>query len=265
MRRSGRHILQPLLVMALAGLLPSVHAFADQVVYFVNGKAITVKSVEKGDRLTILEIEGGGRIGVPTAQIDRIEDLQPATPQGVAVPQSPVPQAPAAPVSPAVVTGPPAVPAAQQGDASTGSVQQSAPVPARESIEGPVVSKPATGAYSRPNAQPGSHQFGARPYGTSAQPQGGLRRLGRNGSMRNRSLGFQPPLAPSERKKQDQSGSAAAQASNPPAAPPQEPPPANPPVASDDSQETEDGPPADVPDAADAPAEDAGNTPPEEH
>ena len=49
-------------------------SFADQVVYFVNGKAIMVKSVEKGEKFTILEMEGGGRIGVPTEQISKIED-----------------------------------------------------------------------------------------------------------------------------------------------------------------------------------------------
>jgi hypothetical protein len=60
-------------------------------VYFTNGKAITVKTVEKGPKLTILEIEGGGRIGIPTVQIDRIEDLNlspPAAP--AAVPQTQV-------------------------------------------------------------------------------------------------------------------------------------------------------------------------------
>jgi len=93
------------LILAAACLL-AIPGFAraDQVVYFTNGKAITVKTVEKGPKLTILEIEGGGRIGIPTVQIDRIEDLNlspPAAP--VAAPQTQVtaiiPQQPtAAPV-----------------------------------------------------------------------------------------------------------------------------------------------------------------------
>ena len=64
------------IVTAAAASFP---ALADQVVYFVNGKAMTVKTVEKGPKITVLEVEGGGRIGVPTLQIDRIEELQPAT------------------------------------------------------------------------------------------------------------------------------------------------------------------------------------------
>ena len=57
---------------------------ADQIVYFVNGKAMTVKAVEKGERFTTLEMEGGGRIGVPTDQIVRIEEYQVSA--GVAAP-----------------------------------------------------------------------------------------------------------------------------------------------------------------------------------
>src|SRR6185503_10667010 len=64
-----------LILAAACMLLGPVPARADQVVYFLNGKAITVKKVEKGDKVTILEIEGGGRIGIPTVQIDRIEEL----------------------------------------------------------------------------------------------------------------------------------------------------------------------------------------------
>jgi hypothetical protein len=92
------------LILAAACLL-AVPGFAraDQVVYFTNGKAITVKTVEKGPKLTVLEIEGGGRIGIPTVQIDRIEDLNLSPPAPVAPPPTPVtaiiPQQPtAAPV-----------------------------------------------------------------------------------------------------------------------------------------------------------------------
>jgi len=76
-----------LFLVAAALVASGAAARADQIVYFVNGKAITVKKVEKGDRLTILEIEGGGRIGIPTVQIDRIEELAVAA----AVPQVAVP------------------------------------------------------------------------------------------------------------------------------------------------------------------------------
>lgn len=67
-------------------LLPG-HALADEIVYFTNGKAMTVKKIEKGERFTILEIEGGGRIGVPNDRIARIETLQiprPSTGAGAA-------------------------------------------------------------------------------------------------------------------------------------------------------------------------------------
>src|SRR5213594_2880710 len=85
----------PLLAMLLSCAAASF-AFADQVVYFVNGKAIMVKSVEKGDKFTVLEMDGGGRIGVPTDQISRIEDYavsEPVAtpPQMAAVPAPPAP------------------------------------------------------------------------------------------------------------------------------------------------------------------------------
>ena len=56
-------------------LILPMPALADEIVYFTNGKAMTVKKIEKGDRFTILEIEGGGRIGVPNDRIARIETL----------------------------------------------------------------------------------------------------------------------------------------------------------------------------------------------
>ncbi len=70
-----RHELK--MAMLLAGMVSFAGTsalLADQIVYFQNGKAIMVKSIEKGDKLTILEVEGGGKIGVPTSQIVRIED-----------------------------------------------------------------------------------------------------------------------------------------------------------------------------------------------
>ena len=75
--RKGSGLLRLTTALPLAlclGSLPA--AFADQVVYFVNGKAIMVKSVEKGDKFTVLEMDGGGRMGVPTEQIVRIEEYE---------------------------------------------------------------------------------------------------------------------------------------------------------------------------------------------
>jgi hypothetical protein len=98
MKRSQIEFLLPSTAL-LALFVTAVPARADQVVYFVNGKAMTVKSVERGDRVTILEIEGGGRIGVPSVQIDRVEDLQltaPAAAAAVVPPPAPAPVQPAA-------------------------------------------------------------------------------------------------------------------------------------------------------------------------
>ncbi len=64
-------------------------AIADQVVYFSNGKAMMVKKIETGDLITILEIEGGGRIGVPTSQIVRIEEYAVSKPNNVRPPAAP--------------------------------------------------------------------------------------------------------------------------------------------------------------------------------
>jgi len=272
-----RHIsLLPLLLTVLAGVLTSVPASADQVVYFVNGKAITVKNVEKGDRLTILEIEGGGRIGVPTAQIDRIEDLQLSAPaQGVAAP--PV-QAPAqgAPVAPAVsASQPPAtVPPVQQAETGTppSAVPQAAQGP-REGAAAPVVTAPKTAeAHARPVLPSSANrQFGLRRDGAINQPGTGMRRGARNGSLRGRPMAsFEPPLAPSERRKQDRPGNTESQSATPPAPPAQDPPPAvNPPAPSDPSDEdprqTDDAPAADDQDQAEPPAEPDGSGSAEEH
>ncbi|HYV84764.1 MAG TPA: hypothetical protein VFB49_02535 [Patescibacteria group bacterium] len=118
-----------LLLTALAAAVP---ARADQIVYFVNGKAMTVKSVERGDRVTILEIEGGGRIGVPSVQIDRVEELQLSAPAAATAAVVVPPPAPAAPVQPvanlqanAAAGGNPAGPVATAAVATP----QTAPVP----------------------------------------------------------------------------------------------------------------------------------------
>src|SRR3989338_2379434 len=103
MRRSRLKLTLLAAPLALA-LGAAVHA--DQVVYFSNGKAIMVKSVEKGEKFTVLEMDGGGRIGVPTEQIARIEEYAisaPSAPQAAPPPvpglQRPVPQANAGPAT----------------------------------------------------------------------------------------------------------------------------------------------------------------------
>ncbi len=115
--------------------------FADQVVYFVNGKAMTVKKVEKGDRVTILEIEGGGRIGVPTLQIDRIDELEVSQSQpAVAIP------APTAVLTPAVVPAAAAVPTA-----AIPAVIGSNPAMGLAPATGPMVGGKAMGAGNNLN------------------------------------------------------------------------------------------------------------------
>src|SRR5437773_4742001 len=97
--------LGPLLLGTLAiFVIGPAAAFADQVVYFLNGKAMMVKSVEKGEKLTILEMDGGGKIGVPTAQIAKIEEYQIGPPPGpiASVPITP----PVAQAIPAPMTAP---------------------------------------------------------------------------------------------------------------------------------------------------------------
>src|SRR5437867_2123976 len=90
----NRRIQLPLFAMFLGCAAASL-AFADQVVYFVNGKAILVKSVEKGEKFTVLEMEGGGRMGVPTDQISKIEDyLVSAPPVAQAAPPQTAPGVP---------------------------------------------------------------------------------------------------------------------------------------------------------------------------
>jgi hypothetical protein len=252
----------------LAGSLASVPASADQVVYFVNGKAITVKNVEKGDRLTILEIEGGGRIGVPTAQIDRIEELQLSAPaQGVPAPAVQMVPSQGAPVAPAAsATQPPTTvpPVQQAGAAPPPSVSTQGPQgPARE-VPAPVVTAPqAADAKARPVMPSGANrQFGARKDGALNQPGAGMRRMGaRNGSFRGRPM-YQPPLAPSDRRKQDRPGNTESQSANPQEPPAQEPPPAvSPPAPSDEEpRQADEAPPADEQDQAEPPAEPDGES-----
>jgi hypothetical protein len=101
--------LLPFAIVLLCATVPL--SFADQVVYFVNGKAIMVKSVEKGEKFTILEMEGGGKVGVPTDQISKIEDFAITAPQAIPAQSAPVPAAvaPIVAAGPAPAAAPPAV------------------------------------------------------------------------------------------------------------------------------------------------------------
>ncbi|MFQ5878220.1 MAG: hypothetical protein ACE5JH_11140, partial [Acidobacteriota bacterium] len=67
-------------LIAVISLCLAAPASADKVVYFLHGKAIRVKSVQKGDRFTVLELEGGGTLGVPTSRIARIEEYEISAP-----------------------------------------------------------------------------------------------------------------------------------------------------------------------------------------
>src|SRR5207245_10377127 len=102
----GRRFHRPLFALFVACAAVS-SASADQVVYFVNGKAIMVKSVEKGDKFTVLEMDGGGRMGVPTDQIARIEEYV------VSAPSSAQPALPPAPIVPAAQISAAGTPTAQ--------------------------------------------------------------------------------------------------------------------------------------------------------
>lgn len=126
----------PAIVM-LAGLALATPVVADQVVYFVNGKAMTVKKVEKGDRITILEVDGGGRIGIPTEQIDRIEELVLSSPP-------PAVPAPPPPVLPAGGIGPQAQPAAAPTTAPTGNAAATPPAAPAGGPLGPTTGGRAT-------------------------------------------------------------------------------------------------------------------------
>jgi hypothetical protein len=156
----------PLVSLLLCAGIPLTSA--DQVVYFVNGKAIMVKSVEKGEKFTILEMDGGGRIGVPTDQISKIEDFavsQPAPAPG---------QDPAAP--PQVVSATvPALPSRPSGP--------STPISPNSMTPGPGIGgRPAPGAAQSIT--------GIRPIdvGESGPPAVGQRSLSRPG-MASRGLG----------------------------------------------------------------------------
>lgn len=167
MRRSR---LNPILLAAPLAFSLVSPLCADQVVYFVNGKAIMVKSVEKGDKFTVLEMDGGGKMGVPTDQIARIEEYvlsAPAAPQFVAAP------APAVVPAPAVAPAPAAPQAANPFESRIGGIPANLP-PAAPMIPGP-------GVGGRPADGPGRGLAGLKPLelsGVAAQSPGLQRQSG---------------------------------------------------------------------------------------
>jgi len=155
MMNSKARVFAPALVM-IAGLALATPAAADQVVYFVNGKAMTVKMVEKGDRITILEVEGGGRIGIPSEQIARIEELLLSNP-------APAVPAPPPPILPAGGIGPQA-----QSAATTSATPGVAPPPTTAAAGvavGPMIGGKAT--------QPGGALAGLQPLAVGATDEEG--------------------------------------------------------------------------------------------
>ncbi len=242
--------------------------FADQVVYFVNGKAIIVKSLEKGGKFTVLEMEGGGRIGVPTDQIAKIEDYVVSAPVVVqAAPQQTAPVLPAqtgggnGAFLPAIATG-----AAQSGNPP-------ALQPTMSAVPGPGVGgRPAGGpngglagkqpldiggvgsptAPQRPLAQAGGRPGVGGPGGPSMGPGAGRpnfaagRRLGGRGPLFGGGRGGRGPErldgnvpAPAPGAPPAAQGEPPAQSTQPPVvqAPPSGGQPEEPPAPPDDSNE----------------------------
>jgi len=137
--------------LTLAGLVSL--SFADQVVYFTNGKAIMVKKVEKGDDVTILELEGGGHLGVPTERIVRIEEYAVSKP-GNARP-------PAAPQTQTATRTPPAAPGGARPGAPTAATSDAVSRPANLVADAPSVVPVVTGESAAELAAPREPAQGA--------------------------------------------------------------------------------------------------------
>jgi len=152
---------------------------ADQIVYFANGKAIQVKSVESQDKFTILEMEGGGKIGVPTEQIARIEVVTPASPAPAAVPATVV----QAPVVAAPVVAAPAV--ASPAAAQTAQVAGPPPaaVPPQPGISPPGAAGRRGAMQGDPNRRFSPPRSGGPMLSVGAGP-GGRPGMGRPGAGR---------------------------------------------------------------------------------
>jgi hypothetical protein len=243
----------PLVALLLCACIPPT--FADQVVYFVNGKAIMVKSVEKGEKFTILEMDGGGRIGVPTDQISKIEDFavsQPVLAPGPApdtspqvvsavVPPLPVrPASPSTPISPTSMTPGPGIggrPAPGAAQSITGvrpiEIGESGPpVVGQRSLSRPGMANRGLGAPAMvPTGSGRANLAAGRRPGAGGRGMGNVRGAGRLAEL---NPGAPAPGAP---------GAAQSGAVTPPGAPPVAPSPTvanapeEPPPSPDDSDE----------------------------
>lgn len=165
------------ILIAAALLSP---ASADQIVYFVNGKAITVKSVEKGPKITVLEVEGGGRIGVPSEQIEKIEDLQPASP-GVGY-------------TPPVAAPPVTAPAAIINNPPVGATNPATtPTPPTAS---PVATGPGTGGHmGAPGSMPTQPiGIGGDTVAAGTEAATGAKEVAANPALRSAPAGMPPPM-----------------------------------------------------------------------
>lgn len=169
MRRSR---LKLTLLAAPLALALGVPLHADQVVYFSNGKAIMVKSVEKGEKFTVLEMDGGGRIGVPTDQIARIEEYAISAPSA---PQAAPPPAPVSAPVPVAAQAPNPQPAVSASGGLIG-------IPSNLAPAAPMT--PGPGVGGRPTTAPGKGISGLRPLDISggAAPMPGLQRPAPQGS-----------------------------------------------------------------------------------
>jgi len=149
---------------------------ADQVVYFTNGKAIMVKSIEKGEKFTVLEMDGGGRIGVPTDQIARIEEYTVSAP---AAPQA----APPPVAAPVAAQTPAEQPARTAGGGPIGIPSNLPPAP-------PMT--PGPGVGGRPLTAPGRGIADLRPLDISggAAPAPALQRRLPVSRLRNAKIGW---------------------------------------------------------------------------
>ncbi len=151
-------------VLLLAGAFSL--AIADQVVYFSNGKAMMVKKIEPGDSITILELEGGGRIGVPTAQIVKIEEYAVSKPNNA--------RPPAAQQSRTAVRAPSGAVPEASGAGTTGSAAVNAPANLIADVPSVVPGgrgSAAEGLAARRDVAQASNEAGPGIQAESARPQ----------------------------------------------------------------------------------------------
>jgi soluble lytic murein transglycosylase-like protein len=64
-----------IIYISLISLFLGTMSFAEQVVYFEDGRTLVIESMELDDQFMILEMEGGSRISVPQDRIASVETL----------------------------------------------------------------------------------------------------------------------------------------------------------------------------------------------